>query len=196
MEVITSKNIRVLNLHRGGGVQLEMLVKDQELFKQPTPHLPRSTNKYQLSVLVNILSLKDKNEISMKKFNWQFPTFLLLPCKKSYKRVIYKQLSPMEQLKNRLEILDLLTPKSLKTIGIIIIILIGSRTAALILIKIFPKPPSSGLIYCGADRKLYQFQVPTERWSGQTGRGDGNKQLRFRGSDGKQQPRREQAERT
>lgn len=56
----------------------------------------------------------------------------------------------------------------------------GSWTAALTLIKIFPKPPSSGLIYCGPDRKLYPFRLPTERWRGQTGRGDGNKQLLFR----------------
>jgi len=36
------------------------------------------------------------------------------------------------------------------------------------------------LIYPGVDRKLYPFQLPTERWSRKTGRSDGNKQLHFR----------------
>jgi len=60
-------------------MKLEMLV--MELYKRP-PSPP--THKYQVSVLVNILSLKDKNEISMKSFHWQFLTFLLLPWNKSY----------------------------------------------------------------------------------------------------------------
>lgn len=94
MEVIISKNIRVLNLHGAGRVQLEMLVIGYELCKQPPS--PSSTHKYQLSVLVKVLSLKDKNEISMKSFNGQFLTLLLVPCKKSDQRVIYKQLSPIE----------------------------------------------------------------------------------------------------